>query len=64
MIKYAKFNNSRSTKVPFYVYLKFENGSCKDVFGSGWAISSIDEVINKLGGLEITEAEYLEVEIS
>jgi hypothetical protein len=54
MKKFFKFNNSRSTKNPFFVYIKMENGEGIGVDGSGW--------YNPIGlmkeGIEITEKEF------
>ncbi len=51
MTSYYKFNNSRSQKNPFFVYIKIDNGKVTDTFGSSWT-----EVPK--GSIEITESEF------
>jgi len=40
-MKFYKFNNSRSQKTPYYVFIQvLENGKHQDIFGHFWSISS------------------------
>lgn len=40
-MRYFKFNNSRSEKNPYYVFIQQdEKGDFKDIFGRRWALSS------------------------
>ena len=41
---YYKFNNSRSEKQPFFVYLKMDNGSFKGAIGSYWSITNTKDL--------------------
>ncbi len=50
-MKYFKFNNSRSKKMPFFVYLKALGSTIKDVSDSSWAGVPHDAV-------SITEEEW------
>ena len=50
--KYFKFNNSRSKKNPYYVFVQQdEKGDFKDIFGRRWAITS-------KGCIPITQEEF------
>ena len=49
---YFKFNNSRSQKTPYYVFIKVENGDFKDIFNHGWDLSGREHRIT------ITQEEF------
>lgn len=49
--KYYKFNNSRSNKMPFFVYIKYADGDFTGTNGSKWFISKSEMI-------EITKEEY------
>lgn len=57
MARYFKFNNSKSKKFPFFVYLEQSSSGIVDATGSKW--SGIPE-----GCEEITEDDFREVEMS
>jgi len=56
-MRYAKFNNSRSGKFPFFVYIKIGDGKITDPAGHNWAGYP-------KGAQEITQEEYEVVEKS